>query len=176
MVEEENKPFDIVEPFETGDVSDQTGQELLEAVRGICFDIKKAEIRVVESKEDGTLLMRRLNLQCKIGPLGTDGNGKYAGKVVFSDVLAWYNPQVYTKDWWKKSSRFPLKSLMQALGYDPKAIPTISDDFLNALVGKQFRADITVKSIQKKNEMGEYVDTGDKVNELANFKKMETGI
>jgi hypothetical protein len=166
-------PFDVVEPFEIGDVSDQTGQELMDAVRGIAFEVKKSEIRVVEDKIDGTIKMRRLNLQCKIGPLGVDGNGKYAGKVLFADLLAWYNPLVYTKDWWKKSSRFPIKSFMQAIGHDPKAIPAITDEFLNGLVGKLFKADITVKSIQKKNEIGEYVDTGDKVNELANFKKLE---
>lgn len=170
---ETDAPFEVTTPYEIAPCDDQSGGELLDAARGVVFEVKKAESRERLSKDALEAPMTRsLNLQCKIGPLGVDGNGRYANKVMFVDLLTWFNPDVYKSDWWKKQSRFPLKSFLQATGYDPKSPPKMDDAFLEGLVGKQFIGDITVRPIRVKNADGDYVDTGDKANEVKNFKKL----
>lgn len=168
----ETVPFDVNEEFEVGDLSDQSGQELLEAAKGVKFIVREAKIQIVEDKESGETLMRKLNIQAKIGPLGVNGEGKYANKVMFAELIAWYNPERYTSDWWKKQSRFPLKSFMQAVGYDAKTLPKFNDQLLEDLKNKEFQADIAVLPIRLKVD-GEYQDTGDKKNELKNYKKIQ---
>lgn len=165
-------PYDVVDPVEGDDLSGQTGQELLEAVRKIRFSVKEAKLQEVEEKASGTVLMKKLNIQAKIGPLGVDGNGKYAGKILFGELIVWFNKDRYTSEWWQKQSRFPYKSYLQATGQSISPSPTINDEWLEAQKDKEFIADITVKTIQKKVD-GEYVDTDQKKNELANFKRVE---
>lgn len=165
-------PFDVVEEFEVGDVSDQSGQELLEPAKGVGFSVRAAKIQVIEDKNTKAPLFRKLNVQCAIGPLGVNAEGKFANKIVFAELMAWFDPERYTSDWWKKQSRFPLKNFMQAAGYDPKALPKFNDELLEELKGKSFTADIVVVPIQIKNDEGKYVDSGDKKNELRNFKKV----
>lgn len=164
--------YEINDPVDVGDLSDQTGQELMEAAKAVHFTVREVKLQTVEDKETKDILFKKLNVQAKIGPLGVDGNGRYAGKVQFAELMAWFDQERYNSDWWKKQARFPLKSFMQAIGFDPKAIPSITDEFRESLKGKEFTADIAVVPIQIKQN-GKYVDSGDKKNELRNFKAIK---
>lgn len=164
--------FDVNDEVDVGDLSDQTGQELLEAAKGVQFVVKEAKLQEVKPKDSDEILMKKLNVQAKIGPLGVDGNGRYAGKVMFAELIVWFDPERYNSDWWKKQAKFPLKSFLQATGYDVKNPPKINDAFREELKGKGFLADITVRNIQAKNDEGKWINTDDKKNELTNYKKV----
>lgn len=169
--EEQEQGFQVTDAKDIGDVSDQKAKELLEAAKGIGFVIKKAELRDVLRKEDKHLLMQKLNVQAQIGPMGVDGEGKHANKIQFIELTTWFDSEIYQSEWWKNQARFPLKSFLQALDFDPKNPPKLTDELLESLVGREFIADILVRPITVKNAEGKYVDSGDKKNEVANFKK-----
>lgn len=164
--------FEVNDPVEIGDLSDQTGQDLIEAAKGVRFTVKDIKLQEVNDKDTGSLMFKKLNVQAQIGPMGVDGNGRYKNKVMFVELIVWFDPDRFTSDWWKKSARFPLKSFLQAIGFDPKTPPKITDEWRENQKGKEFTADIKVQAIRVKNADGEYVDSGDKKNELANFKKV----
>lgn len=172
-------PFDVIDDFpETGDLSTQTGGDVIDPAKGIRFKIENVEPRV-DKDEQGTKMRAKLNVRSSVGPLGVDSNGKYAGKNFFAELLTWYNSDVYTSDWWKKQARFPYKSFLKALGFDPADPPKISDEFLISLKGREFIADIRKVSIRvdsgEVNQAGKkiYKETGDFKNDLTNFKMVE---
>lgn len=161
---------------ETGDLSTQSGGDAIEAARKVQFSIKNVEPRITKSEQTDEMLFAKLNVRVAIGPQGVDGNGKYAGKNLFAELLTWFNEEKYTSDWWKKQARFPYKSFLKAMGFDPAQPPKVTDDFVIGLVGREFVADIIKSEIQvatgnlKANGKKEYVGTGEFKNELANFK------
>jgi hypothetical protein len=169
---EENVPFEVLDGFpETGDLSDQVGGDVIEAAKGVRFTIRSVEPRV--SKNDvGETLVARLNVRAVVSSLGIDGQGKYANKNIFAELMTWYNQEKYTSDWWKKQARFPYKSFLKAIGENPANPPKVTDQFLISLEGKDFIADIKKVEIRVKED-GKYVGTGDFKNELANFKAVE---
>src|ERR1051325_389041 len=128
-VEEEG--FDVVDDFEVGDLSDQQGG-VLDPAQRIGFEIKRATVRTTEDKETGNWMVRRLSLEAAIGPLGTDGEGKYAGKRLFPEFILTFNaadfPEKYNKDWWKRQARYPTKQLFKALGIDITAVRVRSEE------------------------------------------------
>ena len=158
-------PFEVVD-FEVPPSDDQIGGDVIDAVRNVRFTIKKVTIRQNDAKD-----IMRLNVQSNVGPLGVDGNGRYANKALFAELLVYADPSVYTSDWWKKQSRFPWKQFQGALGLDASQATRINDEFLAKLQGQEFVADIKKSEIRMKNEDGKYEGTGDFKNELANFKK-----
>ena len=174
---EETVPFEVLDNFpETGDLSTQIGGDVIDPVKGIRFQIEGVEPRLFS--KDGQTLTAKLNVRASVGALGTDGNGKYKGKNFFSELLTWYNEEVYSSDWWKKQARFPYRSFLKALEFDDKNPPKVTDDFISSLKGREFIADIVKASIQattgELNEKGKkiYTNTGDFKNELKNFKKV----
>ena len=176
---EETIPFDVIEDFpETGDLSTQTGGDVIEPVKAVRFKIENVEPRV-NSDEQGTKLTAKLNVRASIGALGIDSNGKYMGKNFFADLLTWYNSDVYTSDWWQKQARFPYKSFLKAMGFDIAQPPKVNDEYVISLKGREFTADIRKVSIRvatgELNQAGKkiYKETGDFKNELANFKAIE---
>ena len=169
----EDAPFEVLSDFpETGDLSTQTGGDVIDGAKGVRFKVENVEPNVIKGS-GGDTLMARLNVRASVGPLGVDGNGRYAGKNLFADLLTWYNEASYTTDWWKKQARFPYKSFLKALGYDPSNPPKVNDTFLISLKGKEFVADIRKSEIRAKVEDGTYRGTGDFKNELQNFKAVK---
>ena len=168
----EEVPFEVLSDFpETGDLSDQVGGDVIEGAKGVGFKIQNVEPRVFE--KEGVKLNAKLNVRASIGPLGVDGNGKYANKNLFAELLTWYNQDTYTSEWWKKQARFPYKAFLKAMGFNPAEPPKITDEFLISLKGREFFADIRKVEIRDKNEEGKYIGTGDFKNELSNFKTVE---
>lgn len=171
-------PFEVLDDFpETGDLSGQQGGETIDAYRKVRFAIQSVEPKVVE--KDGTKLMAKLNVRVAIASGGVDGDGKYKGKNLFIELLTWANPDVYTSEWWTKNARFPYKSFLKALGYDPANPPKVNDTFLSSLKKREFIGDITKKAVTEAT--GEVTSAGKKVykptgefkNEVTNFKSAE---
>src|SRR3990167_5136623 len=124
---EDEVPFEVIDFPETGNLSGQTGGDVIEPARSIRFRIENVEPRTF--KKEGFLMTAKLNVRCAVGPLGVDGNGKYAGKNLFAELLTWFNEAVYTSEWWRKQSRFPYSRFLKALGFDISNPPKINDDF-----------------------------------------------
>ena len=169
----ENVPFEVLSDFpETGDLSTQVGGDVIDGAKSVRFKVENVEPQIV-SDASGQKLTARLNVRASIGPLGVNGEGRYAGKNLFADLLTWYNESVYTSDWWKKQARFPYKSFLKAMGFDFASPPKVNDEFVIGLKGREFIADIQKREIRVKDEGGSYKGTGDFRNELSNFKKAE---
>ena len=167
-------PFEVLDNFpETGDLSDQSGGDVIDAAKGVRFTIQNVEPKIQKDKETGAMSRASLNVRSAIGALGTDGNGKYAGKNLFAELLTAYDTQKYTSDWWKKQARFPYRQFLKAMGFDDKNPPKVNDAFIQSLKGREFIADIRKSEIRVKDGDGKYVGTGDFKNELANFKSVE---
>jgi hypothetical protein len=171
-------PFDVNVDVELGDMSGIT--DVLEPAARVRFKVKQAELNRVE--KDGVWKMTRLKTQLQVGDVGVDGNGKYAGKVLFGELIVAHNPEVYTKDWWKnRQYLMDVKQFIKALGYDVKAPPTLNDQFLGEIIGREVLADIKQVKIQAKKQVEQgdgtvkvvYVDTDDVKNEVGNFKSAE---
>lgn len=164
----DNTPFEVLEDFpETGSLADQTGGDVIDAATKVRFEIKNVEPKVY--KKDGVLETAKLNVRAAIGALGVDGEGKYKNKNLFIELLTWVNPETHTGDWWQKQARFPFKSFLKAMGFDPANPPKITDAFITGLIGKEFIGDIKKPEIRAKVN-GKYVGTGDFKNEVGNFK------
>ena len=182
---DENEGFEINEPIDVGDLSDQsTGQDAIDPARNVAFTIKKAEIRAqlednkAPQSESNRWKVKRLKLQVAVNALGTDGEGRYAGKVFFPELILTMNttdfPDQYASDWWKKKARGPFREFLTALGYDIKQPPVINDEFLSGLMGAEFRADIRrVERRAKNGETGKWEGTGEMENTVENFRAIE---
>lgn len=169
---EENGPFDVLEDFpETGDLSTQTGGDVIDKAQKVRFRIENVEPRV--NKKDGVVDTAKLNVRVSIGALGVDGEGKYKGKNLFLELLTYANPETRTSEWWQKQARFPYKTFLKALGFDEKNPPKVTDAYITSLKGREFIADITRPEIREKGEDGKYVGTGEFKNELKNLKAIE---
>lgn len=166
-------PFEILDDFpETGDLSGQTGGDVIDPAQGVRFTIQELTPDIFV--KEGVKQTAKLKLRAAVSTLGIDGNGKYANKNLLQDLITWVNTDVLTSDWWKKQARFPYRQFLKALGLDDKNPPKISDEFLQFLKGKEFRADVKKSEIKLKGSDGKYsVPTGDFKNELVNFKAAE---
>lgn len=164
--------FQVQEEVEVGDLSEQQGG-VLEAASRVGFVIRKATVRTQEDKDSKVWSVKRLAVEAAIGPLGVDGEGKYAGKVLFPEFILTFNktdfPEKFNKPWWEKEARFPLKQFLKALGRDVTSV-RVNDEFLLSLQNEEFIADIKRKEIQTKGDDDKYHGSGDFKNELANFR------
>lgn len=173
---------DINEPIVMDSVADQETSDVIDPARKVPFIIKKASVRTqnVDSKDASSdWAVKRLVIDAAIGADGVDGEGKYANKHIFSELILTFNRDIYNSEWWMKKSRGPTKQFLQAMGFDPAQPPTIDSEFLGELVGREFVADILRRAIQEKtseinaNGKNVYRDTGDFKNELSNFRSAE---
>lgn len=164
--------FQVTEPVEVGDLSEQTGG-VLEAASKVSFTIRKATVRTQEDKDSKIWSVKRLAVEAVIGPLGVDGEGKYAGKVLFPEFILTFNkaefPDKFNKPWWEKEARYPLKQFLKALGRDVTQV-RVNDEFLLSLQNEEFIADIKRKEIQTKGDDDKWHNSGDFKNELANYR------
>jgi hypothetical protein len=164
--------FQVQEEVAVGDLSEQQGG-VMEAVAKVPFTIRKASVRTQEDKETSTWSVKRLVVEAAIGPLGVDGEGKFANKVLFPEFVLTFNsadfPEKFSSNWWQREARFPLKQFLKAIGRDITSV-RVNDEFLIGLQNEEFVADIKRKEIQTKGEDGKWHGTGDFKNELANFR------
>lgn len=171
---EDEVPFDINDEVDVGDLSDQQGG-VLEPASKVRFTIKKASVRTAEDKDTKTWMVKRLVIEAQVGSEGVDGEGKYANKVLFPELILTFNkadfPDAFSKPWWNNEARFPTKQFLKALGEDITNV-RINDDFLSSLTGREFIADIKRREIRAKMN-GKYEGTGDFKNELANFRSAD---
>lgn len=159
----DDAPFEVID-MEVAPCDDQIGGDVIDAASKVRFTVAKVSVR--KNKD-----IVSLNVQAKVGPLGTNGDGKYSGKVLFGEMIIDFDKDQRTSDWWKKQARFTWKQFMSAMALDPKAPPRINDTFLTSLNGMDFIADIKKAEIRVKGSDGTYAGTGDFKNELANYKK-----
>lgn len=174
----EEAPFDVIDNFpETGDLTSQSGNDVIDAFQKVRFTVMGATAKVRE--KDGVVQTGTVSIRAAIGSLGVDGEGKYANKNLFQDLIASVNTEVLTSDWWKKNAMFPYKTFLKALGYDIANPPKVNDAYLTSLKGREFIADIKKSAVTaasgnlKANGKAEYLPTGDFKNELTNFKSVE---
>jgi hypothetical protein len=121
-------------------------------------------------------MVKRLVVEAQVGPEGIDGEGKYANKVLFPELILTFNkadfPDTYSKPWWEKEARFPTRQFLKAIGEDISNV-RINDEFLTSLIGREFVADIKRSEIRQKVD-GKYVGSGDYKNELTNFRSADS--
>lgn len=164
--------FQVTDEVEVGDLSEQQGG-VMEAVSRVPFTIRKATVRTQEDKESKIWTVKRLSVEAAIGPLGVDGEGKFANKVLFPEFVLTFNsadfPEQFNKPWWQKEARYPLKQFLKALNRDITQV-RVNDDFLLGLQNEEFVADIKRVEIKTKGDDGKYHGSGDFKNELANYR------
>lgn len=164
--------FQVTDEVSVGDLTDQQGG-VLEAASKVPFTIRKASVRTQDDKESGKWSVKRLVVEAAIGPLGVDGEGKYANKVLFPEFVLTFNsadfPERFASNWWRKEARFPLKQFLRALGREITQV-RVNDEFLISLMNEEFIADIKRKEIQTKGDDGKWHGTGDFKNEIANYR------
>lgn len=115
----DNDPgFQVNEPVEVGDLSEQQGG-VLEAAQRVGFIIRKATVRTQEDKDTKQWSVKRLSVEAAIGPLGVDGEGKFANKVLFPEFVLTFNstdfPEKFASNWWQKEARYPLIAVVLPL-------------------------------------------------------------
>lgn len=164
--------FQVTEQVEVGDLSEQQGG-VMEAVSRVPFTIRKASVRIQEDKETKLWTVKRLSVEAAIGPLGVDGEGKFANKVLFPEFVLTMNtadfPDKFSSSWWQKEARYPLKQFLKALNRDITSV-RVNDEFLLGLQNEEFIADIKRVEIKTKGDDGKYHGSGDFKNELANYR------
>lgn len=170
----DDAPFDVTDEVNVGDLSDQQSG-VLEPAAKVHFTIKKASVRTAEDKDTKTWIVKRLVVEAQVGPEGVDGDGKYAKKMLFPELVLAFNradfPDAFSSPWWEKEARYPTKQFLKAMGEDVTNV-RINDDFLGTLIGREFIADIKRREIKTKVN-GKYEGTGDFKNELTNFRSAE---
>lgn len=175
MIDDNDEGFDVIDEFEVGDLSDQTGNDVIDAAPRVRFEIRKATVRPYVKRDESTWRKKFLALDLVVGALGVDGEGKYANKHMFQDELLVANvedfPELAT-DHYKTKARFGLKQFLKAMGFDPAAPPRINDEFLTALVGQEVVADIARREIQSPpaEQGGKWLGTGEYKNEVRNYR------
>lgn len=170
--------FDVTEEVEVGDLSEQTGNEAIDKASKVRFEIRKAAVRPYIKPGESAWRKKFLALELVVGPLGVDGEGRYANKHFFEDLLLVANtsdfPDLATEHY-KTKARFPVKQFLKAMGFDPAAPPKINDEFLGELLSREVIADIQKKEIQTPptEEGGKWVGTGEYKNQIANFRSAD---
>jgi hypothetical protein len=177
MYDSDEVPFDVTEEIEVGDLNDQQGG-VLDPAQRVPFTIRKASVRTQKDKDSGKWTIHRLVIEAQVGPDGTDGEGKYAGKVLFPEFILALNTadfaDRFASDWWKNQSRYPTKAFFKAMDV-PLQGTRINDDFLFGLTGREFVADIKRSERRAKGDNGKWAGTGEFENELTGFRAALSG-
>lgn len=174
----EDDGFDITDEVEVGDLSAQTGNDVIDPAKGVRFSIRNATVRPYQKPGETAWRKKFLALDLVVLADGVDGQGKYANKHFFQDLLLTANvadfPELDT-DHYRTKARFDTKVFLKAMGYDPAAPPRINDDFLIGLKDRDVYGDITKREIQTAppEQGGKWVGTGEYRNEVRNFKSAE---
>jgi hypothetical protein len=171
--------FSVTDEVDVGDLSTQQGNDVIEPAKRVRFEIRKATVRPYVKQGESEWRKKFLALDLVVGSEGVDGEGKYANKHFFQDLLLVANvkefPDLDTENY-RTKARFDTKVFLKAMGYDPAAPPKINDDFLVGLGGREVIADITRREIQTAptEAGGKWVGTGEFKNEVKNFRSVES--
>lgn len=172
-------PFDVTDEVDVGDLSTQQGMDVIDPYRKVRFEIRRATVRPYQKDGEASWRKKFLALDIAVTSDGVDGEGKYANKHFFPDLLLVANTQDYPEldtEHYKTKARFDTKVFLKALGYDPAKPPKINDGFLVDLAGREVYADITRKEIQEPPPEGEtkWRSTGNYKNEIKNWRSVES--
>lgn len=172
-------PFDVTDEVDVGDLSTQQGMDVIDPYRKVRFEIRKASVRPYQKDGEASWRKKFLALDIAVTSDGVDGEGKYANKHFFPDLLLVANTQDYPEldtEHYKTKARFDTKVFLKALGYDPAKPPKINDGFLVDLAGREVYADITRREIQQPPGEGEtkWKGTGEYKNEIKNWRSVES--
>lgn len=172
-------PFDVTDEVDVGDLSTQQGMDVIDPYRKVRFEIRRASVRPYQKDGEASWRKKWLALDIAVTSDGVDGEGKYANKHFFPDLLLVANTQDYPEldtDHYKTKARFDTKVFLKALGYDPAKPPKINDGFLVGLAGREVYADITRREIQQPPGEGEtkWKGTGEYKNEIKNWRSVES--
>lgn len=170
---------DDLDDIAIGDLSAVSSSDVIDTARKVMFEIRKAEFDVQQySLDEGGELKKwakkNLKLQLAVGPLGIDGEGKYAGKVFFSRVLLQVNKDdfadAFEYEKYDKNGKAwrPIKQFWTAMGGDAKDV-MITKDWILSLAGQSVIADI-IKRAQRQQINGEWVN-GEMQNDIENFRR-----
>lgn len=169
--------FDVTDEVDIGDLSAQ-GNDVIDPAKKVRFEIRKVSVRPYMKTGESEWRKKFLALDLVVGSDGVDGQGKYANKHFFQDLLLVANtshyPELDTENY-RTKGRFEMKVFLKAMGYDPAAPPRINDDFLVGLTGREVYADITRREIQNPpgEQGGKWIGTGEFKNEVKNFRAVE---
>lgn len=178
MSEDNDDGFDITEELEVGDLSTQTGNDVIDPAPKVRFEVRRASVRPYQKQDETTWRKKFLSLDLVVTSDGINGEGKYANKHFFQDELLLANvsdfPELDT-DHYKTKARFGFKTFLKAMGYDPAAPPRINDEFLSSITGREVIADITKREIQTPpaEQGGKWIGTGEFRNEIRNYRSAE---
>src|SRR5689334_15560366 len=170
--------FSVTDEVDVGDLSTQQGNDVIEPAKRVRFEIRKVAVRPYVKTGESEWRKKFLALDLVVGSEGVNGEGKYAGKHFFQDLLLVANtshyPELDTENY-RTKGRFDLKVFLKAMGFDPAAPPKINDDFLVGLTGREVYGDITRREIQTAptEAGGKWVSTGEWKNEVKNFRSVE---
>lgn len=178
MSEDNDDGFDITEELEVGDLSTQTGNDVIDPASKVRFEVRRASVRPYQKQDEDTWRKKFLSLDLVVTSDGVNGEGKYANKHFFQDELLVANVDAFPElntDHYKQKARFGLKTFLKAMGYDPAAPPRINDDFLTEITGREVIADITRREIQTAptEPGGKWIGTGEFKNEVRNYRAAE---
>lgn len=170
--------FDVTDEVDVGDLSTQQGNDVIDPAKKVRFEIRKVSVRPYMKTGETEWRKKFLALDLVVGSDGVDGQGKYANKHFFQDLLLVANtshyPELDTENY-RTKARFGTKVFLKAMGYDPAAPPKINDDFLVGLTGREVYGDITRREIQNPpgESGGKWIGTGEFCNEVKNFRAVE---
>ncbi len=163
--QEYSESYAGVEPVEIGNLEDiKEERTVIPATKRVKFRIVKAENR---TNEDNTY--RSVNLQLRIVD-GIDEEGKYKGKMLFSRVCYYADPNAYTKEFFKKKQHLiQFKYLLKAVGLEN--VQKFDGKVLEQLENQEVYGDIVVRPRPIIHE-----NTGEEeiilVNEVRYFKSI----
>lgn len=172
------------EDIEVGDLSAAPESDVLETMRNVTFEIRKATLDTQEFKNDAgdkVWAKKNLHLQLNVGPEGAgepkdDGSPRYVNKAFHVNLLLQINKQDFP-DAFKYDKYQPdgkawtgTKQFYRAMGGDPKSV-SITRAFREEIVGKLVKADI-VKRAKRQQVDGKWIDAGFE-NVIENYRKVE---
>lgn len=174
----EDDGFDITDEFDVGDLSTQTGNDVIDPAQRVRFEVRRASVRPYQKEGEDAWRKKYLSLDLVVTSDGVNGEGKYANKHFFQDELLMANTSAFPEldtDHYKTKARFGLKGFLKAMGYDPAAPPRINDEFLSSITGREVIADITRREIQSPpaEQGGKWQNTGEFRNEIRNYRSAE---
>lgn len=172
------------EDIEVGDLSAAPESDVLETMRNVTFEVRKATLDTQEFKNDAgdkVWAKKNLHLQLNVGPEGAgepknDGSPRYVNKAFHVNLLLQINkedfPEAFKYDKYASDGKAwtGTKQFYRAMGGDPKSV-SITWAFREEIVGKFVKADI-VKRAKRAQVDGKWVDNGFE-NVIENYRKAE---
>lgn len=151
---------------QTADLSNVTSNDVIPAAQRVSFTIMSVKPDVYAP--EGTVLIGKLKTRFAINSDGVDGEGRFARKNLFSDLVTYIDGARYPT--W--NALVDYKQFLKALGFDVANPPAIDAEFVSDLIGREIVANIT--RVPRKTKIdGVYTATGEFENKLTSFRSAE---